>query len=240
MKYIVFLILGLLLAVSLNGQKIDSATNFGLISEFGDTLYLQEDLLDQGKTVVLAFWRPYCAPCSDAVPTLNNIYNAYGQNTGDVYLWAICSELYPYDAINQFEEDNNTDYEGWATTEEDSVIDLYEVYLVPKYIVICPNGMMSEFELDSISGAVDDCLLLSNQTPQADHNPNLISSAGAIHFRASSNKHYDVKIYGLSGQLLFHDRVNNTTTLDFHPKHGIYLYHISDRQGNNHTGRIFY
>ncbi|MGC9331344.1 MAG: hypothetical protein ACP5DZ_05625 [Bacteroidales bacterium] len=234
------LIVGLLLAISLHGQKVDIASDFGLISECGDTMYLQQDLLDHGKTVVLAFFRPYCAPCSNAVPTLNNIYNTYGQNTEDVYLWAICNELYPYSAINEFEDDNSTDYECWASTEEDSVVDLYEVYLVPKYVVICPNGIMSEFELDSISGAVDDCRLVNNQIPQSDYNPKLISFAGRIHFRASDNRHYDVKIYNLSGQLLFHDRITTTTTLDFHPEHGIYLYHLSDRQGQYHAGRIFY
>ncbi|MEA3449109.1 MAG: hypothetical protein U9Q98_11795, partial [Bacteroidota bacterium] len=187
-----------------------------------------------------AFFRPYCAPCSNAVPTLNNIYNTYGQNTEDVYLWAICNELYTYSAINAFEDDNNTDYECWASTEEDSVVDLYEVDLVPKYVVICPNGIMSEFELDSISGAVDDCLLVNNQISQADDKPGLISFAGRIHFRASNNMPYDVKIHSLSGQLLFHNRLSNTTTLDFHPKHGIYLYHISDRQGKHYAGRIFY
>ncbi|MDA3820032.1 MAG: T9SS type A sorting domain-containing protein [Candidatus Delongbacteria bacterium] len=239
MRYIV-LIAGLLLAASLHGQKIDIANDFGLISEYGDTMYLQEDLLDQDKTVVLAFFRPYCAPCADAVLTLNNIYNTYGQNTENVYLWAICNELYPYSAINQFEEDNSTEYDCWALTEEDSVVDLYEVYLVPKYVVICPNGLMSEFELDSISGAVDNCLLVNNQMSEADNKPELISFASGIHFRASNNGHYDVKIYNLSGQLVFHDRVYNNTKLDFHPKHGIYMYHISDRQGKHHSGRIFY
>jgi thiol-disulfide isomerase/thioredoxin len=239
MKYLIFILICLICTVlPLKGQQAGYAPDFGLISEHDDTLYLQEDLLDQGINVVLAFFRPYCVPCEDAVSTLNGIYNDYGQNNGDVYLWAICNELYPYSVLNQFETNNNADYEAWATTEDDSVVQLYEAYAVPKYYVVCHNGFMSEFQLEEISDAVNDCLLLTNNA-QSVEKPELVTYPGTVFLRAFDNKKYKVTLYSMSGKLLLHEQATGGTKLPVDLPAGIYLYQITDKQGYRYSGRIF-
>ncbi|MFO7790453.1 MAG: redoxin domain-containing protein [Bacteroidales bacterium] len=240
MKAFLLIITGILLSFQLSAQRPVYGPDFGLVDESGDTLYLYDDLLDQGKTVVLAFFGHSCPSCIEAVPELNNIYNDYGQNTEDVYLWAIePNQYYDYDDMNQFESDHGTDYQCWTTTDTDSVSGLYDAYYTPRYYVICPDGSMRDWDLEDVPGAIDYCLL-NTIDKEVTQQPELIVQHNAFFLKSSDRSEYNLKIFAVDGQLMLKDKIRPNARINLNLPAGMYIYLITDNNGKQYAGRFIY
>lgn len=80
-----------------------ASIDFTLVDQFGNTHTLSEY---KGKVVFLNFWATWCSPCRSEMPDIQALYEAYGENTGDVIILGVC---FPTD-------DNRYTQEG--TTQE--------------------------------------------------------------------------------------------------------------------------
>lgn len=64
------------------------APDFTLIDQFGN----QHTLSDyQGKTVFLNFWATWCSPCRSEMPEIQQLYEDYGNNEGDLIVLGVAA-----------------------------------------------------------------------------------------------------------------------------------------------------
>ena len=64
------------------------APDFTLIDQFGN----QHTLSDyQGKTVFLNFWATWCGPCRSEMPEIQQLYEDYGSNEGDLIVLGVAA-----------------------------------------------------------------------------------------------------------------------------------------------------
>lgn len=70
-----------------NSEKPE-APDFTLTDQYGE----QHSLSDyEGKTVFLNFWATWCGPCQMEMPDIQALYEAYGNNTGDVIILGVAN-----------------------------------------------------------------------------------------------------------------------------------------------------
>ena len=62
------------------------APDFTLTDQFGNSHTLSDY---QGKTVFLNFWGTWCPPCRAEMPDIQELYQEYGENTGDVIILGV-------------------------------------------------------------------------------------------------------------------------------------------------------
>ena len=71
------------------------APDFTLSDQFGNTHTLSEY---KGKVVFLNFWTTWCGYCKEEMPDIQQLYEEYGQNQGDLVVLGVAnprSELFP-------------------------------------------------------------------------------------------------------------------------------------------------
>ncbi|WP_409968259.1 cytochrome c biogenesis protein CcdA [Bengtsoniella intestinalis] len=75
-----------------------ASIDFTLVDQFGDSHTLSDY---KGKVVFLNFWATWCSPCRSEMPDIQALYEAYGENTGDVIILGVC---FPTDSNNYTQE----------------------------------------------------------------------------------------------------------------------------------------
>jgi proteasome lid subunit RPN8/RPN11 len=239
MRLFILLIFILFAGFSASAQRPVYASDFGMTDENGETLFLYEDLLDQGKTVVLVFFSVSCESCWLSVPDINQWYLNYGENQEDVYVWAIeVAEFSDYDDVNEFETTYGTEYQCWNTNAEDSVLNLFSIAYTPNYFVICPDGSYRNYPIEVVHNAIDACIALDIETEMSE-NIDIIINQQQLQFSAPDNLIFYLDIYSLEGRLIKSQRISSGETFNLNLLKGIYLYRL--RQNNIDyfsTGRI--
>lgn len=71
-----------------DGKQTVAAPDFTLTDQFGNTHTLSEY---KGKTVFLNFWATWCGPCRMEMPYIQQIYEDYGSNSGDVIILGVAN-----------------------------------------------------------------------------------------------------------------------------------------------------
>lgn len=93
-------------------QSEFAAPDFTLTDQYGRTHTLSEY---RGKAVVVNFWTTWCGYCKQEMPDLQELYEQYGENSGDVVVLGVAnpsSDQYPNQAdegqpvVEQFLQDN--------------------------------------------------------------------------------------------------------------------------------------
>ena len=84
-----------------------AAPDFTLQDQYGNTVTLSDY---QGKTVFLNFWATWCPPCRNEMPEIQQLYESYGENGGDVIILGIAAPNYGQEGsvsdIKEFLGDN--------------------------------------------------------------------------------------------------------------------------------------
>ncbi|MGN0329649.1 MAG: cytochrome c biogenesis protein CcdA [Kineothrix sp.] len=87
------------------------APDFSLSDQFGSTHTLSSY---KGKTIFLNFWATWCPPCRAEMPEIQEIYEDYGSNQGDVIILGVASPDYGQEGsqedIAAFMEENSYTY----------------------------------------------------------------------------------------------------------------------------------
>ena len=65
-----------------------AAPDFTLTDQFGNSHTLSDY---QGKTVFLNFWATWCGPCQGEMPDIQKLYEAYGENSGDLVVLGVAN-----------------------------------------------------------------------------------------------------------------------------------------------------
>jgi len=140
----IYTLLILLFAIGVNAQ---TAPDFTVTDTHGNEISLYEDLLDNGKTVVLDLFFVDCPPCNDLAPLMEPVYQAWGAGTADVEFISLTSRATDDDAkVIGFEEQHGTTWpavsgEGGGPAAQDPYTtgDFGEFLGYPTLIVISPD-----------------------------------------------------------------------------------------------------
>lgn len=118
---------------------IDTPVNFTVTDTHGEkhTLF---DYLDEGKYVLIDFFFTTCNPCIQAMPSLNEAYERYGCNQGDIIFIGIDRGNNNAQVI-AFENSYGGYYPAVSGTEggADAVVTAYGVGYFPTITLIAPN-----------------------------------------------------------------------------------------------------
>lgn len=94
-----------------NDTHVVPAPDFTLADQYGNIHTLSDY---KGKTVFLNFWATWCPPCRAEMPEIQEIYEAYGENTSDVVVLGIAGPNYGQEGsaedIAAFLSDNGYSY----------------------------------------------------------------------------------------------------------------------------------
>lgn len=77
------------------------APDFTLLDQYGNEHTLSEY---QGKVVFLNFWATWCGPCKTEMPHIQELYEEYGENSGDVVFLGVAS---PKTAENKYTQEGS-------------------------------------------------------------------------------------------------------------------------------------
>lgn len=115
------------------------AVDFTAETIYGDTIHLF-DILDNGQYVVIDFFFTTCGPCQQTAPIVNQSYNDFGCNYGDVFFMSISTGDNNAACI-LFDETYGVEYptisgvEGGGT----QINNTYQIGAYPTVILIAPN-----------------------------------------------------------------------------------------------------
>ncbi|MEY8360006.1 cytochrome c biogenesis protein CcdA [Anaerotruncus colihominis] len=121
------------------------AFDFTLTDQYGNTHTLSDY---KGKVVFLNFWATWCPPCRQEMPHIEELYNEYGQNTGDVVFLGVTNpktDENPYgqdgspEEIAQFLTDNGYTFPS-AYDTTGSVFSDYFISAFPTTFLIDAQG----------------------------------------------------------------------------------------------------
>lgn len=152
-------------------SEVLPAFDFTLTDQYGT----QHTLSDyKGKVVFLNFWATWCPPCKTEMPHIGQLYQEYGQNTGDVVFLGVANpqtEEAPYNAdvkqeeIERFLTDNSLTFPVVFDTTSDVFLD-YQINSFPTTFMIDRDGNIYGY----VSGGLTKDMMKSiiEQTLQGD------------------------------------------------------------------------
>ncbi len=107
------------------------APDFTLTDNYGEEHKLSDY---KGKVVFLNFWATWCPPCRQEMPDIQEIYEEYGENTGDLVILSVANpktEDNPnnndktIEEVSQFMEDNGYTFPALMDTTGDVLLQYY-------------------------------------------------------------------------------------------------------------------
>lgn len=220
-KAALFFCLGI--SLTIQGQTyLDTAVNFTATDIEG----YQHDLytyLDQGKFVVLDFFYTTCNPCIGSIPFLNEAFQNYGCNQGEVVFLSINFGDSVYD-IQQYQQTYGALLPAIGGYEGGNVItSLYGIVAFPTVILIAPDREILnqdifpvttenlEFALGDQAGLLHQpewCMVSGNQEAGLEAgglqlHPNPAQEEVFVSWLQDAADVVIVRLYDWSGQLVF-------------------------------------
>ncbi|MEA1874607.1 MAG: T9SS type A sorting domain-containing protein [Bacteroidota bacterium] len=245
MKNIKILFVAFLLVLASNNvlaQRPAIAPNFGLTDSTGQTHFLHEDILDQGKTAVLIIFSVTCQSCWENVPNANNWYTTHGENQEDVVIWGIeISEATDYNAVGDFASDYGTLYPLFNLNEQDSVCDLMNITYTPYYFVICSDGSYRNFDVNDVPQAIGSCLEMVGVDDESVPEPELFVQNQQLLLRQGSIDDYQLTVFSLDGRVVKKALIRKNEALSLSVPSGMYIYQLKNQKTESiFTGRLLF
>lgn len=117
------------------------APDFTLEDQFGNSHTLSDY---KGKTVFLNFWGTWCPPCRNEMPEIQELYEEYGENTGDVIFLGVSHPNMgnegSQEEIAAFMEENGYTYPTLMDTGGGNTFYQYYISAFPTTFMIDTEG----------------------------------------------------------------------------------------------------
>ncbi|MEA3446453.1 MAG: TlpA disulfide reductase family protein, partial [Bacteroidota bacterium] len=143
--------------------------DFTLTDIDGNSYNLYQELAE-GKTVVLDFFALQCGTCQTGIAYVENVWQTFGSNGDDLWVWAIESSGGTNLDIQDFVQVNGGSFPGFSITENDTLYSFFNITYTPQYFVICPNGQIKSCAVDQVGNYVEACIGLSIAPGQQESN----------------------------------------------------------------------
>lgn len=107
------------------------APDFTLTDQYGTTHTLSDY---RGKVVFLNFWATWCGPCRKEMPDIEQLYNDYGENSGDLVILSVANPKtkdnpnnndQTIEEVTAFMKDGGFTYPSLMDTTGDVLMDYY-------------------------------------------------------------------------------------------------------------------
>lgn len=138
------------------GKQTVAAPDFTLTDQFGNSHTLSEY---KGKTVFLNFWATWCGPCRMEMPYIQQVYEDYGSNSGDVIILGVANPKtgdqpnnsdVTREEVESFLSENGYTYPV-AMDLDGSIFAAYGIQAFPTTFMIDKNGNVYGYAAGSLS-----------------------------------------------------------------------------------------
>ncbi|MFA8301169.1 MAG: T9SS type A sorting domain-containing protein [Hyphomicrobiales bacterium] len=221
MKKVLLIIFGVLLCANIKAQvNFTDAIDFDTKDIDGKEVNLFK-ILEEGKYVLIDFFFTTCGPCQYMAPRVNAAYEAYGCNTGDLYVVGI--DHGNTDAqCRLFDEQFGAHYptvsgvQGGGT----GICMNYGIMAYPTIILIAPNKKIVETSLnpfptghglkalfDKYNIEEKDCTTtgvenLGSEDVSFSATPNPSTGNITMHFPTQKNGKVDMDVIDINGKIV--------------------------------------
>jgi cytochrome c-type biogenesis protein len=141
------------------------APDFVLTDQFGKEHTLSDY---KGKTVFLNFWATWCPPCRSEMPEIQNLYEIYGKNEGDLVVLGVAAPGYggegSVDDIIGFLDENGYSFPV-VMDKTGEVFYTYGIRAYPTTFMIDSNGNVYGYVQGAITGYIMESIV--QQTMEA-------------------------------------------------------------------------
>ncbi len=202
MKRIFTILLLALCSLTIDAQQI--APDITLTDTQGNTHRLYDEL-NAGRSVVIDFFGLQCGSCQTDMSLLEIVWQNHGAGAGDVVVWAYETGGGSDYEVNDFVTINGGTFPSFKYVESDSLLDVFQLTVVPSYFVICPNGYMKKCAVDKIENYLSSCLTLGAEIEDKveDHIVSAFapstSSYISINFSVSAETSFTFDLYDMLG-----------------------------------------
>ena len=218
-----------ILTVSINAQ-VNNYNVGDLVDDFTVTdtdgvVHTLSEYTSAGKYVWIDFFYSTCGPCQGVAPVVNEFYDKYGCNSGDVICLSVNSGMDNNAAALAFDETYGGDFNravvisnegGCAAVASDFGISLY-----PTICMIGPDGQLKEadiwpvsnvgtFEATFPTGFNPSPMACSTFAPTynidetvATIHPNPANDVCYVNYNFDLNKNYSISVINVLGQEVF-------------------------------------
>ncbi len=141
------------------GRGTVPAPDFTLYDQFGNSHTLSEY---KGKTVFLNFWATWCPPCRGEMPEIQALYEAYGENTGDLIVLGIAApgsgQEGSVDEITTFLEENGYRFPVVMDETSKSFVE-YGIRAFPTTFMIDKEGNVYGYVEGALTGEIMESIV---------------------------------------------------------------------------------
>ena len=145
-------------------RPVVPAPDFTLTDQYGQEHTLSDY---QGKTVFLNFWATWCGPCQREMPDIQALYEAYGENGGDLVVLGVANpktEDAPYNQdvtqaeVEQFLEDNGYTFPVVMDTTGE-IFYYYGITAFPTTFMIGADGNVFGYVPGALTGDIMESIV---------------------------------------------------------------------------------
>ncbi len=217
---------------------LETAVDFNVKDLHGNKIQLFE-LLDNNQIVVIKFYSTACTWCQLYSSDIQQTYENYGCNQGNVYVMTIDREHDNTNVLGYYAMENLT-LPGASGLEGNgkNVFELYQISSTPTVIVIRPDKVIEnqyvwypEFEnitaiVDSIGGIEADCDIATDDIAE-NIDVKITPNPANCMIEIKTDKKYDaIEIYTVEGKrVLMNNKADQYISVE-HLENGIYFARI--------------
>ncbi|NUO01970.1 MAG: redoxin family protein [Saprospiraceae bacterium] len=180
----------LLLFFTLAPLTAQPAPDFTVTTSTGQSIQLYDDLLNQGKTVVLKLFFTTCPPCNEMAPLMEPFYQTWGGGNADVEFISLSIQSFDSNVkVNMYKQQYGHTFPGVGSQGGSlSAILPYttgsygEFLGTPTFVVIAPNGNVQFNPRGASHSATLDSVDVAILNTGAVKPPVSYSAAGTVVF----------------------------------------------------------